>query len=169
LIDAKKKRELWKGSAALPDADVEISRYVPVLNRKVLEFAVARKGKQVGNGECWTLVADALADAGARRDGTFGFGRELGPRDPIFPGDLIQFEKASFKGRHTANMPHHSAIVHEVKGTTALELIHQNYGSAGKTVSLTVIDLLEKKEGTLRIFRPRTGDEADSPESPARS
>src|SRR5262245_52686265 len=39
------------------------------LNAKVLQFAQGQMGKQVGNGECWTLAHDALAAAGAKRPG----------------------------------------------------------------------------------------------------
>jgi len=55
---------------------------VPATNIKVVKFAESHKGKQVGNGECWTLAAEALAAAGAPRPGAdgvdvFDFGRKL--------------------------------------------------------------------------------------------
>src|SRR5262249_17997601 len=76
-------------------------RDLPELNRKVLKFAEDHKGEQVGNGECWTLAAEALSSAGAQRPGANGvpvyiFGRKLDSEEAILPGDVVQFEKAKF-------------------------------------------------------------------------
>jgi hypothetical protein len=135
---------------------------VPELNRKVLKFAQDHTGEQVGNGECWTLAADALAHAGAQRPGVNGvpvntFGRKLDPKSAILPGDVVQFEKAKFEHKtETATswqtMPHHTAIVSKVDGKT-ISILHQNY--AGKrTVGAGEIVLTELTEGTVEFFRP---------------
>ncbi len=155
LIDAKRRSTTWKASVVLRAQDLSIEAHIPPLNRQVLRFAVDRMGKQVGNGECWTLVAEALESAGAGRDGTYGFGRELGPRDPILPGDAIQFEKAVFRGAGTLEAPHHSALVHRVMSPTRMEMIEQNNQAKGKIVAVQEIDLHELKEGTVQFFRPR--------------
>src|SRR5262249_12326025 len=41
----------------------------PLLNQKVLAYGQAQLGKEVGNGECWTLVDEALKAAGADTSG----------------------------------------------------------------------------------------------------
>jgi|SRR6185369_12435649 len=136
---------------------------LPDLNRKVLKFAEDHLGKQVGNGECWTLAAEALAEAGAPRPGAMGvavndFGRKLGAREKILPGDVVQFEKAKFvhrtrTGTSTQTMSHHTAIVAKVQGKT-IALLHQNHGGK-RTVGTGSINLDERTEGTVEFFRPR--------------
>src|SRR5438105_4789346 len=97
---------------------------LPALNDKVLKFAEASVGKQVGNGECWTLADEALADAGARRPGRDGlgvyvFGRELKSDEAVLPGDIVQFSDARFESRAgaIAVIPQHTAVVTKRDGT----------------------------------------------------
>jgi len=147
-----------------PGAAGGAERELPELNRKVLKFAEDHLGQQVGNGECWTLAADALTHAGAQRPGAGGvgvldFGRRLGPGEAILPGDVVQFEKARFvhktrTGTSTHTMPHHTAIISGVKGKT-ITLLHQNHGGK-KTVATASINLDERTEGTVEFFRPRS-------------
>ena len=135
---------------------------VPKLNQKVVQFARTRMGKQVGNGECWTLADLALRFAGARRPGRDGlelyaYGRKLASRDKLLPGDILQFEKAEFYhkdqfGWSSHSMPHHTAIVYKVSGTK-VTLLHQNVGG-DKLVKTTVINLAERTKGTVTMFRP---------------
>ncbi len=156
LVQADTRRNLWTGSVRFAEADVAIAAYVSEVNRRVVKFAADHAGQQVGNGECWTLAAEALKDAGAKLDGAYGFGRKLGKRDAVLPGDVMQFEKARFAGKgHSVSMPHHTAIVGQVDGPTVFTLLHQNYGASGKTVSRLTIDVRELKEGTMEIFRPK--------------
>ena len=53
-------------------------------------------------------------------------------------------------------MPHHTAIVYEVLEPEKLTMIHQNFGDAGKFVSLLTIDLDRLKTGTIDFYRPRS-------------
>src|SRR5260370_41903892 len=99
----------------------------PALNQKVLQFARSQMGRQVGNGECWTLADQALRVAGAHRPGTAGygsyvFGKRIS-RQALQPGDVIQFEGVTFthtdpNGSWSSNsFPHHTAIVAAVRGS----------------------------------------------------
>jgi hypothetical protein len=136
---------------------------LPELNAKVLQFAEDHIGTQVGNGECWTLAAEALGHAGAQRPGRDGvpvsiFGKKLDPEVAIQPGDVVQFEKAKFvhktKNRWSSStMPHHTAIVAEVNGKN-ITLLHQNFGGK-KIVGKKTINLDEQTEGTVEFFRPQ--------------
>lgn len=148
--------------AFAPDARSE-DQELPELNVKVLKFAEEQKGKKVGDGECWTLAADALTKAGAQRPGiddvpVYEFGNKLNTDDEVFPGDVVQFEKVKF-ARKTKNefyeqtMPRHTAIVAKVKGKK-LTLLHQNFGGK-QTVEMGAVDLADHKEGTIEFFRPR--------------
>lgn len=154
-LDVPAKKELWKKAIRLTEKELQLSDHIPELNEKVVEYALSQKGKTVGNGQCWTLAAEALKQAGARRSGAYGFGKQLGPRDAILPGDVLQFEEASFRAPSAASMPHHTAIVAEVLGPETLKIVHQNFGRAGKTVSLLTIDLQGLVSGSVTIYRPR--------------
>jgi hypothetical protein len=135
---------------------------LPDLNRKVLKFAEDNQGKQVGNGECWTLAVEALAYAGARPPGAKGvgvydFGRKLDDGEKILPGDVMQFEKAKFvhktaTGSSWVALPHHTGVVAKVEGMK-ISLLHQNY-KGKRTVQLTTINVDERTEGTVQFFRP---------------
>jgi hypothetical protein len=140
---------------------------IPPLNQKVLAFARAHKGQQVGDGECWTLADAALKAAGARRPGSgglgpFAFGRLLGPRETALPGDIAQFSKARFQGKTNRGfvygyvMDRHTAIIASVKGTR-ITVLHQNFGErdGGKIVRRTPINLADRKQGTVQIYRPQ--------------
>jgi hypothetical protein len=138
---------------------------LPELNRKVLEFAKENNGKKVGDGECWTLAAEALKAAGAREpmktskpavDGEYhitDFGRKLEGQEKIVPGDIVQFEKAKVvNGKTTWFLPHHTAIVYSTQGRK-LTLIHQNYNEK-RFVFVFPLDLAGLREGTMEVYRP---------------
>ena len=147
---------LWKGKVAFRESEVQPGPNLPELNRKVVAFASSRLGQQVGNGECWTLAADACKEAGANLTAVYSFGRKLGPLDSPLPGDIIQFEQARFKARlGFRTVPHHTAVIEKTEGATVLEVLHQNMGEAGKTVSRDTFHLEDKIGGTVAIFRPR--------------
>lgn len=150
-------------AATLPQ---DAGAMIPELNMKVVRFAETHKGKQVGNGECWTLAAEALASAGAQRPGADGvdvcdFGRKLGRGEAILPGDIVQFEKVQFTRKDPTGkappvvsaFPQHTAIVTRVEGRT-LTLLHQNFGGR-KTVERIVINLDDLTAGTVTFYRPR--------------
>ncbi len=144
----------WPGDMRASD-----EKKLPALNDKVLKFAEASVGKQIGNGQCWTLADEALADAGARRPGRDGwkvyvFGRELKADEAVLPGDLVQFSEARFetKGGGVAVIPQHTAIVTKRDGTK-VSLLHQNWNKSTK-VSKLDLDLADLKKGTVTFFRP---------------
>jgi hypothetical protein len=133
------------------------------INRKVVQFARAHIGRQVGDGECWALADRALQAADGHRPGTRGyptyvFGKQIS-RLALQPGDIIQFEGVRFKhygpnGSWSSNeFPHHTAVVADVRGTR-ITLLHQNV-SGKRTVQTGVIDMADFRRGTLRYFRPQ--------------
>lgn len=156
LVKGADAQFLWKGKVTLRESEVQPNVNMPELNRKVLAFANSRLGQQVGNGECWTLAAEACKDAGAYLTGVYCFGRKLGPLDTPLPGDILQLEQAQFKARFGIQaFPRHTAVIEKVEGRTVLGVLHQNMGSAGKTVSRATFRLEDKIEGVADIFRPR--------------
>jgi HEAT repeat protein len=151
LIEITGQREVWKGPAVLEEADVEISKYIPPLNRKVLEFAMSQQGKRVGDGESSTLTKEAIQSTGPP-DESRNFFAHIGPRDPIFPGDCLWLQGEKF----------HSAIVHHVTGESKLQLIQQDFDGSGKGVSIIPFDLRQRREGKVSVGRPGTQTEEDA-------
>ncbi|MBI5757294.1 MAG: CHAP domain-containing protein [Planctomycetales bacterium] len=128
---------------------------VPELNRKVLEFATNHLGQQVGNGECWTLAAEALIYAKAQTARGYTFGRELGGAEKPMVGDIMQFTSCRFQDRNfTAIMgvPNHTAIIYAVEGNK-LTFIHQNFGT--RTVTLLTLDMTTRTSGSSLTYRPQ--------------
>lgn len=145
------------------------------LNAGVLEFARARLGEKVGDGECASLAMAALRDLGIRprvsREGvTWGKARDRA--QDAQPGDVLQFEDAQFVHKtrdrnrtttQTYSFTHHTAIVAEVKkvrGKTRLTILHQNAGFTGdsdetrRKVSQWTVDLDDLTEGTVTAYQP---------------
>jgi hypothetical protein len=136
------------------------------LGSAVVRNARSQLGQKVGDGECWTLADQSLRAAGARRPGrdgmaTYVFGRRLGSRDALRPGDVLQFENARFEhqnpggGSSWFDMPHHTAIVGQVRGKV-VTIYQQNFGNTAdeKRVRTDTINLAERVRGTVTAFRP---------------
>src|SRR5262249_19147986 len=130
------------------------------LRRAVLSYAQGKLGKQDGNGECWTLVDDALRSAGAGTsgDGKYDFGNTVS-LSALQPGDLLQFEGVKFEHHnadgswYSSSYPHHSAIVESVQGRT-ITLLNQNV-NGNRTVQRSIINLDDQKGGTITAFEPK--------------
>ncbi len=122
----------------------------PELNGQILEYAREQVGVSVQDGECTSLVIEALKQAGARRfppygrDADYVWGDLLNSRSQLRPGDILQFRDVIFRGRQQQVEPdgtssirfyrtsfhHHSAIVDEVREKgKVLVILHQNAGN----------------------------------------
>jgi len=139
-------------------------------NARVLQFAQAHLGRQVGNGECWTLAFEALRAAGARHDlaHRYIFGQRVGGQ--LGPGDIVQFENALFQGRnYWAEMRHHTAIIHSVEAPGVYRLLHCNVGG-DRRVQFGRINLFDLRRGTIAAYRPvaQAPPNFSSPWTPAR-
>jgi len=149
-------------------------------NAKVLAYAKSKLGEQVGNGQCSELAREALRDAGARPrfpsgpDEEFAWGELVPSVKEAKPGDLVTFEKVSFRSRRRIlgpdgsprlmiglqTFPHHVAVVAAVgpKGKT-LTILHQNVlqpdGTSDQTVQEAQLVMSQmRKGGTMKFFRP---------------
>ena len=130
------------------------------LNQQIIEFVNSKMNKKVGKGECWDLANEALTLVQAKWDGNLKFGRKLDyKKECIYPGDIIQFEKVKVK--YTENkityqeaMPHHTAIIYEVKGKGEYVLAHQNTAYTGRKVGTSALNLMNVTGGEITIYRP---------------
>jgi hypothetical protein len=161
LVDDKKV--VWKQTVPLDEWDLAVIPPVPLLNQQVLAFARQHLGKRVGNGECWTLAADAITAAGGERPRGYVHGRELRPGETVLPGDIMQFNSVRLenrKGWRTMGHPHHTAVIQSASGSKTYSLLHQNFGGGeeGKKVQSITINLGELTSGTVTIYRPRRSE-----------
>jgi hypothetical protein len=130
------------------------------LNQKVLSYAQSKYGTQDGNGECWTLVDDALRSAGANTSGdaSLVFGQSIA-LSSVTPGDVLQFKNAHFVhtspsgGSSWNDFPQHTAIVSSVQGRT-ITMLNQNV-NGNRTVQYSTINLDDLKSGSIQAYRPQ--------------
>ena len=128
---------------------------VPDLNQKVLKFAVEHIGDQVGNGECWTLAAEALIAAGAEPAHLYVFGKPLSDGQAPLPGDIIQFNSATFQssqGTYQLGIPNHTAVVYRAQGNL-ITMLHQNVNGQ-RFVQTLALDFSTLTSGNYIIYRP---------------
>jgi hypothetical protein len=125
----------------------------PIYNAKILEFALNHLGQQVGNGECWTLAAEALTSAGAKPAEGYVFGAVI-PLSSTQPGDILQFESAVFAGLAywmQMGFPHHTAIVDSVQGSSMV-VLNQNFNNI-RRVQTTLINFADMQSGSVTAYR----------------
>ncbi len=125
------------------------------VGQKILQFAISHLGQQVGNGECWTLAAEAMKAAGAQPPDGYTFGDEI-PLRSIKPGDVLQFTTARFDepGFYAImGAPNHTAIVYSGTGDRVF-ILQQNF-NGNRTVSTFDINLANLTSGRVQAFRPR--------------
>jgi hypothetical protein len=144
---------LWRQTYVLDEWDIASLGDLPILNQRVLQFAEDSLGQRIGNGECWTLTAEALKAASARPAQAYNFGRELQSGQSVLPGDIIHFRSAVFEtGQSTLTMgqPDHTAIVREVSSDSICTLLQQNPGP----VNAVEVDFDNLKSGSYTSYRP---------------
>jgi len=128
---------------------------VPKLNERILAFALSHLGEQVGNGECWTLAAEALKAAGAEPPRGYKFGDPV-DLDKLLPGDILQFTSAVFEEPNIIKyfgFPNHTAIVYKVEGSR-IHILQQHVGDT-KVVMFGDVDLSTKTSGDVEAYRAR--------------
>ena len=136
-------------------AKVETERLVAEARLKIVSYCKANLGKQVGNGECWTLANEAFKACGLKRPA--GQSRVWGrlidhDKEPIEPGDIVEFREATISGYGTTG-PVHTAVV--VKGGRRGQCIiaEQNWGGV-KKVHEVDLNLKALVSGEVMVYRP---------------
>jgi hypothetical protein len=126
---------------------------LPPLNAKILAFAQASIGQQIGNGECWTLGAEALAVAGAQPPEVYDFGDEI-PLDKALPGDILQFYSAKFVDGNSyliMGAPNHTGVLSNISGSR-WTMLNQNV-NGDRRVQPTTFNIEQLTEGTITVYR----------------
>ena len=132
---------------------------IPTLNQNIIAFVKASMNKKVGTGECWDLAAEALNKNRAKWDRRYTYGTKVDYKtECVYPGDIIQFERVYIEfriegGMMKNEMPHHTAVIYEVKSPGNFIIAHQNYNNKKKVV-LTPLKMETIKRGKATIYRP---------------
>eukprot|EP00051_Salpingoeca_urceolata_P030902 m.9872 g.9872 ORF g.9872 m.9872 type:complete len:391 (-) comp3620_c0_seq1:190-1362(-) len=137
----------------------------------VIEFCKTHLGKQVGDGECWTLAALALKAAGARPPRCFNFGQTINPQRAL-RGDIVQFVDCDFKSRGNTVVrvgdPFHVAIFSKHLDDGSLKVFEQN-GNAGRVVAVAKYRKSDWLRGKIQLWRPvptsATAEQQDAKET----
>lgn len=124
------------------------------LGNRIVAYARAHLGQQVGDGECYDLADEALRHNGGRSAPDFGeitatadyvWGTQVDPRDAM-PGDIVQFNgftvktttlQAGTRDWEIDTREHHTSIVERNLGGRLL-LLEQNV-EPGLVVQRTVV------------------------------
>lgn len=132
----------------------------PLLNQHIITFVKTHLNKRVGRGECWDLAAEALNTHKAKWDSRYGYGTKIDYKtECIYPGDIMQFERVIIEyevegGMMREEIPHHTAVVYEVKSAGQFIIAHQNYNNKKKVI-LIPLSMQNIKRGKATIYRPQ--------------
>lgn len=124
--------------------------------KNIAEFCIRHRREQVGNGECWTLADDAFLSSGATRPGDDPrvWGRLVDyAKEPIEPGDIVEFRNASITG-YGITGPEHTAVVIKGGRRGACTLAEQNWGGV-KKVRHIAVNLSNLVSGEVMVYRPQ--------------
>ncbi|KAK9454538.1 hypothetical protein V1511DRAFT_502253 [Dipodascopsis uninucleata] len=142
-------------------------------------YAESMIGRQVGNGECWTLAHEALRNAGALESVGLIHGPQIWEYSPnstlnsgsvksIRRGDILQFATSRFRnmgpngqilGEMFVGSPDHTAVVVRVDavgnsgGELRVSVLEQNNGGV-KMVNGSMYDFGNMVEGSVKAYRP---------------
>ncbi len=122
---------------------------------KIVAYCKEQSGKQVGNGECWTLANEAFKALGLKRPGRDlrVWGRKLDfPKEKPQPGDIVEFRSAAFPDSVTG--PEHTAIV-VGRGRPGHVIISEQNWSDRKIVHERNLDTTALKSGEMMFYRPQ--------------
>lgn len=187
-LSSTKIRLTWDQSAPVHTIKAEQKHFPPpepltaqllgqmtLRSAEIVQFCEERLGKQVGDGECWTLAFEALSNTPgmlSSQQATHGacIFSHFPPQAPletqgadIHPGDILQFSKAYWDlgggSWKAAGDPDHTAVVtaaHRERGEWRIQVLEQNVGGV-KTVHRGEYCIGEGSgmaRGSIRVFRP---------------
>ena len=138
-------------------------------NRGMLNFAWQHLEQRVGDGECWTLIDEALRTSQAHPAAHYRFGsfltsgsvRESADWSIVLPGDVIQFDQGRFEGEHgtwSAGSPNHTAMIRSLANFPEVSVYEQNSPVGGPTV-INYYHLNELQSGEYYLYRAIPLDE----------
>lgn len=151
IIGWKEQRAKDAEAMAAAEAAKKRAEEIPV---KLVAFCRENLGKQVGNGECWTLANEAFRACGLKRPGgqLRVWGRLIDLKtEKLQAGDIAEYRSAKFSNG-TWTGPEHTSVVVEAK-RDSIVVAQQNWAGK-KTVSEMEFDPETLVSGELMFYRP---------------
>jgi len=147
-------KPLWTEMADLPEGAISREDNIPKMNTAVIQFARRQMGGKIGTGESSELLDEALKQIESTRRGFYRWGRELGPREPWLPGDILQMEKVEYKqGKVTRQLKRQTLVIDEVTAND-VTVLHQNTFPKGRIVQTDTFLMKGFVDGEIVAFRP---------------
>ena len=144
--EQRKKRE---AEAAAAKRAIEVPA-------KIVAYCKGQVGKQVGNGECWTLADECFKSCGLKRPGSDmrAWGRKLDlSKEKPQPGDIAEYRSAKFSNGSMSGPEHTAVVTGLAKKKGVLIIAEQNWGGV-KKVHETELDPAGLVSGELMFYRP---------------
>ncbi len=123
---------------------------------KILAYCKAQSGKQVGNGECWTLADECFKSCGLQRPkGQMrAWGRKIDfPKEQPQPGDIVEYRSASFSNGSRTGPEHTAIVIGRGKKKGVVMIAEQNWGGV-KKVHECEMDPGALVSGEIMFYRP---------------
>ena len=134
-------------------------------NRDMLRFAWESMEQRIGDGECWTLIDEALRSSGAHYAEHYRFGSLITQGTAtdetdlsrVLAGDIIQFDQAYFEGTDgswsRAGEPNHTAMIRSVDPVQNHITVYEQNSPIGGPTKIGEYSFSDLKEGGFYIYR----------------
>ena len=148
------EKSLSSEIVTVPSASAVMAKNIPRMNAAVIEYAREQLGKAIGSGGHYDLPEAGLMAAGATRRGYYRWGRELGPREPWLPGDILVLESVGYKDPMiTRKFIHHAGVLDNIQADQ-ITFLHQNAVPKGRIVQREALKFKGLDDGEIVAFRP---------------
>jgi hypothetical protein len=150
--DWREEHDSEQARLATEEEDRRRAEELPLM---LVAFCKQNLGKQVGNGECWTLANEAFRSCGLARPGGDSrvWGRLLDlKQEKLAPGDIVEYRNAKFSNGSSTGLAHTSVVVKGGRWGSAT-IAEQNW-SGHKTVREAPFDSRSLIEGEVMVYRP---------------
>jgi hypothetical protein len=157
VYDGTKGTRLESALMTLSAVDITLAANTPLTNRKIIAWAEHKIGKKIDRGECVDLAIFGLQEAGSKPPALsqYLWGERLPPGVMPLPGDIIQFENATFG---ESSIAHHTVVVYDVFKPGEIEVLHQNWANgneSGRVVAFKFFSGIDRPiRGEVLIYRP---------------
>ena len=153
-FQADPDKALWTELADLSVHAGSQEKNTPPRNVTVAAFARRSLGRQIGSGESSEMVDEGLKLCETTRRGFYRWGRELGPKEPWMPGDILQMEKVEYKlDRVLRSIKRQTMVIDEIT-PSEVTVLQQNTFPKGRVVQQETYQLKGFIEGEIVAFRP---------------
>ena len=145
-------------------SDSEVRSHACRFNRSMLNFAWESLEQHIGDGECWTLINEALLASSAHHAAHYRFGslltkgsyEEQADWSVVLPGDVIQFDQAYFEGdgyTTIAGEPNHTALIRSIDIPNHRITVYEQNSPIGGPTEIDTYAFDDLKEGGFYIYR----------------